>query len=144
MKHSKPSNFTFPSVYDSLLKGNKKNGLNSGNSNSYSSLPAVYIRENNLDYLIDIAAPGLNKKDFMVNYDHGCLTISSDEENEYKDVEHHRFLFSFQSFRRTFNVPANTIDSDHIIAKYNDDVLHIILPKTDKADLKPAKNIRIS
>ncbi|HDR67861.1 MAG TPA: Hsp20 family protein [Bacteroidaceae bacterium] len=42
-----------------------------------SALPAVNVMENDNEYQIDVAAPGLKKHDFQVNYDNGRLVISS-------------------------------------------------------------------
>ena len=45
-------------------------------------MPAVNIRENNDEFLIDVAAPGMSKENFDVNYDNGRLTISSEKKEE--------------------------------------------------------------
>ena len=40
---------------------------NSNYSSTNSTLPAVNVKENDNEYLIDVAAPGLKRDDFKVN-----------------------------------------------------------------------------
>src|ERR1051325_4119564 len=50
----------------------------SGRSNS--GVPAVNIKDNPDSYELEVAAPGLEKKDFEVTVDNGALTISAKKE----------------------------------------------------------------
>lgn len=114
---------------------------------SNSTLPAVNVKENDNEYLIEVAAPGLKRGDFKVNYDNGRLTISSEKrvEHEEKDGEKvTRREFSYQSFQRSFTIPETTVAVDKITAKYEDGILHITLPKREEVKPKPAKEIKIS
>ncbi|HEU5290445.1 MAG TPA: Hsp20/alpha crystallin family protein, partial [Cyclobacteriaceae bacterium] len=43
------------------------------------SVPAVNVRETEKNFEIEVAAPGLNKKDFKITVDDGILTISSEK-----------------------------------------------------------------
>ena len=53
------------------------------------SVPAVNIKENDKNFEISLAAPGLSRKDFNVSVDNGMLTISSErkEEKETREKE---------------------------------------------------------
>ena len=120
------------------------------NRSNYSStdttLPAVNVKENNNEFLIDVAAPGLSKDDFKINYDNGHLTISSerqDSKKEKNDEKITRREFSYQSFQRSFTVAETVIDSEKISASYESGILHIALPKREEVKPKPAKEIRI-
>lgn len=138
------SNNLFPSLIDRFFEGDLEN-WNFASENS--TMPAVNVKENNNEFLIDVAAPGLKKDDFKVNYDNGRLTISSEkkEEHEEKDGEKvTRKEFSYQSFQRSFNVPENVVNTEKIGAKYVDGILHVTLPKREEAKPKPAKEIKIS
>ena len=137
----------FPSYLDRFFEGNLLNPLGSNFAGSNSTLPAVNVKENDNEYCIDVAAPGMSKEDFKVNYEHGSLMISSEKkaEHEEKDGENiTRKEFSYQAFQRSFNVPENIVNADRIGAKYEDGILHIKLPKREEAKPKPAKTIKIS
>ena len=92
-----------------------------------------------------MAAPGFNKEEFNVEVNDNILTISSEKrvENETKDGQQftHR-EFSYQSFKRTFTLPA-TVESDKIEAKYENGILHLSIPKKEEAKPKPARKIEI-
>jgi len=107
--------------------------------------PAVNIIEEKEDYRIEVAAPGLEKKDFNVNLDHNVLTISSEKEskNEETDAKVMRKEFSFSSFKRSFTLP-NTVDSDKIEATHKEGILFITIPKKEEAKVKPARQIAVA
>lgn len=48
----------------------------------FTEVPSVNIVENDKDFTIEMAAPGLEKKDFKVEVENGVLTISSEREKE--------------------------------------------------------------
>ena len=99
----------------------------------------------NKNFKIELAAPGFDKKDFKVETDNGMLTISSEKEKEEKeDTENYRRReFSFSSFRRSFQLPENSIQ-DKIEAKYENGVLKLTLPKKEISISKPKKEIKIA
>ena len=102
-------------------------------------MPAVNMKENKDEFDIEVAAPGLDKKDFKVTVDNGILCISAEKETKVEEKEDNftRQEFNYNSFERLFTIPEN-VDADHIDAKYNDGVLKLRLKKTkvDKIDLK--------
>lgn len=115
-------------------------------SSTNTSLPAVNVKETDDDYFIEVAAPGMTKKDFRINFQNNILTISSERqnENENSNDNYTRKEFSYQSFQRSFTVPGNDVDSDKISASYNDGILNIKLPKREEVKPKPAREIKIS
>lgn len=138
---------TFPSLVNRFFEGDLMDWNNENFAGSNSTLPAVNVKENDNEYLIEVAAPGLKRSDFKVNYDNGRLTISSEKrvEHEEKDGEKvTRREFSYQSFQRSFTIPETTVAVDKITAKYEDGILHITLPKREEVKPKPAKEIKIS
>jgi HSP20 family protein len=110
-----------------------------------STLPAVNIRETGDDFLVEVAAPGMKKKDFKVTLENNLLTISSQKEDQREEQEgtYSRQEFRYHSFSRSFGMP-NTADAEHINAKYHDGVLSIRIPKKEEAKQKPPKLIDIS
>jgi len=138
---------SFPSLLDKFFEGNMMDWNTWNFAGSNSTLPAVNVSENEDEYKLDVAAPGMTKNDFKLNYDNGRLTISSErkEEKEEKDGETiTRREFSYQSFQRSFSVPENVINADKITAKYDNGILHVTLPKCEEVKPKPAKEIKIS
>ena len=143
---AKRSENYFPSIFDRFFN----NDLMDWNLNNFSStntsLPAVNVKENENEFVIDVAAPGMSKKDFKINFHNNVLTISSEkqEEKEDKNENYARKEFSYQSFQRSFTVAENAVDSEKINAKYNDGILHITLPKREEVKPKPMREIKIS
>lgn len=110
------------------------------------STPAVNVKETNDDFMIEVAAPGLDKKDFKVDVDNNMLTISSEKEFKNEEKEDGRYMrreFSYTSFNRSFSLP-DAVDAEKINAKHKDGILMITIPKKDEAKRKPPKQIQIS
>ncbi|MCE2961910.1 MAG: Hsp20/alpha crystallin family protein [Chitinophagales bacterium] len=110
-----------------------------------TSVPAVNIKDNDKDFSVTIAAPGLKKEDFKIALNHNILTISSEQKSEKEEKEEGKFTrkeYSYSSFSRSFTIPE-TVETDHIDAKYENGELKITLPKKEKAT-KVAKEITVS
>jgi HSP20 family protein len=146
MKRSQNWYPIFPSFFDKFFEGNLMDWNNSNFSSTDTTLPAVNVKENNDAFMIEVAAPGMTKEDFNLNYDNGRLTISSERKNEKKDEgeNYTRREFSYQSFQRSFTVPENVISGDKISANYKDGILIINLPKREEVKPKPSREIKIS
>lgn len=109
------------------------------------SMPKVNIVENNDNFKVEMAAPGMKKEDFHVELDNDILTISSEvthESDNNNDQRYNRKEFSFQSFRRSFYLP-DTVEVDKIEATYHDGILCLVIPKKEEAKRKPVKTISI-
>jgi HSP20 family protein len=114
-------------------------------SDNYRSVPAVNIVEGDDDFVIEIAAPGLDKKDFEIDLENNQLTISSEKEDksEEKNGRMIRKEFLYSSFSRSFTLPE-TVENDKIKAKHKDGILYVTIPKKEVAKVKPARQIEIS
>lgn len=108
------------------------------------SMPAVNVKETEKDFEIEVAAPGLNKKDFKINVDNGVLTISSEkkEEKEQKEKDYTRKEFSYSSFSRSFTLPENVNEND-IKANYQEGILKLNVAKKAIAQAKAKKAIEV-
>jgi HSP20 family protein len=137
---------TFPSFFNRFFEGDLMDWNSSNFAGSNMTMPAVNIRENKNEFLIDVAAPGMTREHFRVNYDNGRLTISSEkkEEKQEKEEKFNRKEFSYMSFQRTFTIPENLVSGDKIQAKYENGILHITLPKKEEVKPKPAREIKIN
>lgn len=102
------------------------------------SMPAVNIVENDDAFEIEVAAPGLEKKDFKVTVDKGVLTISAEKETrkEEKENNYTRKEFNYSSFSRSFALP-DTVSDEDIKGNYQNGVLKLSVKK--KAITKQAK-----
>jgi HSP20 family protein len=107
------------------------------------SVPAVNIAENEDNFNIEIAAPGLNKDDFKINLDHDVLTISSEKEAQNEKSDFKRREFNYRSFKRSFSLP-DIINSENISATYANGILSVQIPKREEAKVKPAREIAIA
>jgi HSP20 family protein len=112
-----------------------------------TSTPAVNVMENEDEYVIEVAAPGMKKDDFKVEVNNGVLSISAEmeENDEQKDDEkgYTRREFCYSSFNRSFAIPKNEVDEGKIDASYKDGLLKIKLQKREEVKPKPARMIEI-
>jgi HSP20 family protein len=121
-------------------------GLNN-NSTTNTTIPAVNIREDNDNFYVEVAAPGMKKDDFTVELDGTTLTISSERQNQNEQKEGEKYSrkeFSYQSFQRIFELPVHVVDAEHIQAKYENGLLHLTVPKKEEAKQRPPRTIQIS
>ncbi len=133
-------------LFDDFFSRDLWNWGLANNSTTNTTIPAVNIRESAENFEVEVAAPGMKKEDFRVELDGNNLTISSEmrNENEVKEGERYtRREFSYQSFQRSFTLPRNVVDVDQIHAKYENGVLHLLIPKREEAKQKPPRMIEI-
>jgi HSP20 family protein len=135
-----------PSVFDRFFENDLFDWSNRNYSSTNTTLPSVNIKESTEDFEVEVAAPGLTKNDFKIQLNHDLLTISSEKEIENETDNGQSFTlreFSYQSFSRSFTLP-NTVDNEKIVAKYDNGLLKINIPKKEEARPKPARQIAIS
>jgi HSP20 family protein len=114
-------------------------------SDTNTTLPSVNIIESEDSYEVDMAAPGLEKKDFKIELSHGVLTISSQKKIENETKKGRNFTrkeFSYQSFCRSFAMPY-TVESEKISARYDNGILKVSIPRKEEAKPKPVRTIEI-
>lgn len=99
-----------------------------------SRIPAANISETADHYHVQLAAPGLKKKDFKINLERNVLSISADQRSENKQEERNytKREYTYSSFVRSFNLPESA-DENGIQASYVDGVLAIDIPKREEA-----------
>lgn len=132
--------FTHPLFGTSLFN---LNGLL--DENDLAFVPATNIIENGKDYQIELAVPGLERKDFKVEVENDTLIVSAEKEEE-KKIEEKNYRsreFSYNSFCRSFSLPDN-LKVDNINAEYQNGVLKITLPKKEATNSKPVKQIKVN
>jgi HSP20 family protein len=114
-------------------------------TNRTSSMPAVNIREDEKNYVLDLAVPGIDKKDLKIDMNEDVLTISSENRNETEENRdgYKRKEFSYSSFCRSFYIPEN-VNRDKIEANYKDGILSVELPKQEVDMNKATRQVKIS
>lgn len=136
----------FPTLFDDFLNRDIFNWGLSNFSDTNTTIPAVNIKETANNYEVEVAAPGMSKKDFKVVLEGNSLTISSEKASQKEQNEQVRYNtreFSYQSFSRTFTLQKEVVDTENIQAKYEDGVLHLLIPKKEQAKQKQPKLIEI-
>ena len=98
--------------------------------------PAINVIENEKEYEVELAAPGLTKEDFQIHIDNeGNLQIAMEKKNEHKeDHRHGRYLrreFSYEKYAQTLLLPED-VDQEKIEASMENGVLNVHLPKREK------------
>jgi HSP20 family protein len=114
-------------------------------TNRTSSMPAVNIKENEKNYFLELAVPGMDKKNLKIDINEDVLTISSESKNESEEEKdgYKRKEFSYSSFCRSFYIPDN-VNKDKIEANYKDGILSVELPKVEEEKSKITRQIKIS
>lgn len=100
-------------------------------------IPTVDISETEAEYQIKAELPEVKKEDVKVTVEDGVLTIQGERrhETEEKGKKYHRVERSYGSFVRSFTLPDH-VDDAKVKAEYKDGVLHLRLPKSEKAKPK--------
>ena len=110
-----------------------------------STAPAINVIENEKEYKVELAAPGMTKEDFHVQLaDDNTLTISMEKknENENKDdsKKYLRREFSYSKFEQAMVIPDD-VEKEKINASVNDGVLTIDLPKKTNEEKAQASKV---
>ena len=110
-----------------------------------ATAPAINVLENEHNYEIEVAAPGMKKEDFKVHIDeNGNLAIEMekrvDEKEEKKHGHYLRREFSYSKFQQTMVLPDD-VERDKISAKVENGVLNVIIPKVEKTNVDETKRV---
>ncbi len=131
--NNKPVSSIFDRAFDNFFD----NDFGLVGRNVGHNIPAVNIQENEKEYHLELAVPGLKKEDIKVQFDNGLLSIFAEQKNEEeaKESNYTRREFSYQSFQRSFRLPE-IVNEDAIDAKCEDGVLKVLIPKKEEAQPK--------
>ncbi|HRG00086.1 MAG TPA: Hsp20/alpha crystallin family protein [Bacteroidia bacterium] len=133
----------FPLLFDDAFSKNffeKQNRI--------LNVPAVNIKETDKSFELDLAVPGMDKKDFKIELKDGSITISAKHENKVEETNekerYSRREFSYQSFSRSFVLAEDLVDTEGINAKYENGILNVSIPKKTNTQIKLSREIQIS
>jgi len=135
----------YPASLENLFNGSEFNLGLPNLKETRATTPAVNIIENQDDFTIEVAAPGLKKENFSIelNKDRITLSLEKKDEETTESGQYQTREFNYRSFKKNFYLGENIVDTDKISAKYCDGILQLILPKTEQAKPKPAREIAI-
>ena len=109
--------------------------------------PAMNVMENEKEYKLEVAAPGMCKDDFKVHLNKdGNLIIEMEKkecgckgkEEDKKECRYLRKEFSYSKFSQTLLLPDNA-DKEKIEAQVNNGVLKVVIPKLEKVKAEDEK-----
>ena len=108
----------------------------SSDSGSTSAVwaPKTDLVETDDEFRLHLDVPGMSKEDITINLQNNTLTVSGERRSTRKNEgdDYVRVERSFGNFHRTFTLP-NSVDAEGIEARYDNGVLTITVPKTEKA-----------
>ena len=129
---------------------------------SNATAPAINVIENDKEYTVEVAAPGMTRSDFKIQVDaendltitmeKGCSCNCNKEEKKSEqtnvqqstnDEPKGRYLrreFSYTKFQQTLVLPED-VEAAKIEAKVTDGVLCIKIPKKNKPEEKSISRI---
>ena len=116
---------------------------------SHTTAPAINVTEDDQEYKLEVAAPGMTKEDFNVHLSEDnelVINMEKKTENNEEDQNNKKYLrreFSYTKFEQSFVLPDN-VDKEKIAANVNDGVLTVTLPKeTPEQKAKVNRSIEI-
>ena len=122
-----------------------REGYNAGSESMYGKTPAANIRETYLEFIIEMAVPGIAKSDLCIEINDHLLTVSStctrfglSEEERYTKRE-----FNYNNCGRSFILPNSVVETG-VYATCSEGLLTVTLPKNEEASANPKREIQIS
>ena len=118
---------------------------NESYNDNYKAIPKANISEDKNKYQIELAVPGLDKKNIKVEIDKDILKVhhESSEKKESGNDMYSRREFRYNGFTRTFIIPES-VDDSKMKAKYENGILMLELPKKPVSEIEQKREIRIS
>lgn len=97
-------------------------------------VPPTDIFEDADGIKLAVELPGLKPEDVKITLESHTLTIRGEKKQvaEEKTTKVHRYERSYGSFERSFTLP-NSVDAEHVAAKFENGVLTVTLPKAERA-----------
>jgi len=99
--------------------------------------PAIDVYDSKDNILVKAELPGLTKDEIEVSVHDNNLIIKGEKkkDTEVKEEDYYKTERFYGSFYRTVLLPT-AVEADKVVAKYEDGVLSLILPKKEEAKPK--------
>ena len=142
IKYNSALNDFVPTTFSNIIDRFFNESVARSGGSVYAFTPRVDIIENEKNFEVLVAVPGMNKEDFSIDINENYLTVSGErkftkerKENAFRSIE-----TQYGSFSRSFSLPDN-ININSIEAEYKNGILEIVLPKDEKKMLRT--NIKV-
>jgi len=101
------------------------------------TVPPMDLYKKNGSYIIEVALPGLEKKDIDIDVDGNCLTVSGKYSKEVgeKEKQYHYRELRQGSFSRSVSFPEN-LDPEKVIASFEKGILKVEVPSLRPTEVK--------
>ena len=108
-------------------------------------VPAANIKETHYEFTIEMAVPGIAKKDLSIEINDHLLTVNSNCSNfNLKGEERYtKREFNYNKCSRSFILPSTVVETK-VKADCTDGLLTVMLPKTADASGNSKREITIS
>ena len=135
-------NSWFPTVFDEFMNSDFM-----PRTKSTTTAPAVNVKEDEKEYTMEVAAPGIKKEYCRVSLNEEgnlCIAIENKMEHKEEDKKQHylRREFSYANYQQNYSLPEDVV-KDKISARVENGILTVTLPKQEK-EAKVSKSIEIS
>ena len=96
--------------------------------------PPINVSEDTESVYVRAELPGIETDDLEITVEKDTLTIAGERKPapEDENVSFHRREREWGAFRRSFSLPTR-IDSEKVMARYDDGILTVTLPKAAEA-----------
>ena len=129
-----PTRYTdpFDQLFNTVLGGN---GTRNGNGGSLMRAPDTDVIETEREIRVVTEMPGLKRENIEVDVENNVLTVRGEKREERNEGEPGRFHLAerrYGTFTRSFVLPRD-VDAEQIHAGFEDGVLTIAIPKSERA-----------
>jgi len=135
----------FDELMGTILNDQKK--MKTVSTLNFVQNPLYNIKENQTEFILELAVPGVNKENFNIEVIGNLLKVSSvnpglEKGTDEVEAKYTRKEFDFQSFKKNFSLPKNVDLSKEVSAKYENGILMIKIFKLIKSQ-DTAKKITV-
>ena len=104
-----------------------------GSLSSREVFPVADVKEDENKYTVTLEVPGIDKKDLKIKIKESSLMVEGEKREESKDKgeSYLRVERAYGNFRRVFNFACD-LDEKKVDAEFEDGILTIVLPKSEK------------
>ena len=112
--------------------------FNAGASAKSRWAPAIDLSESEDGFVLEADLPGLGKDDINLTIEDNVVTLNGErkEDRKVEGRSYYHYERRYGNFSRSFELPLG-IDSEKVVAKFEDGVLRVDIPKLEEA--KPRK-----
>ncbi len=110
-----------------------------------ATAPSINVAEDDNNFHVEVAAPGMTKDDFSINLDENGDLVINMEHKDHEEKKERKYLrreFSYSKYQQTLVLPDN-VDKTKIAAEVKNGVLAIQLPKISAEEAKVTRAIEV-